>query len=306
MLKRLISRSFWILSEHSLLLQNRFQGLGLRGKPEWVKGRRSCLRLPNERTLLLAYPEQNYMTFALHWIGLSYHEPITTLLFFELLKKSKVFFDIGANVGYFSLIAAMYHPKLQVTSFEPNPKLNRILTENVAINNLSIKVESMAVSNCAKEQPLFIAHSDMSASLEPDFRETASEVIVESISLDQYAGKRLPDNGVLIKIDVEGHESQVIQGSADIISRYHPDFVVEVIDSDETNNILTDNDYSFYEIGRTGLSEARPNTEIRGDKKYANFFATTMDPRAVSKLNDRLRKCISCLTEKRLDEVSCY
>lgn len=280
--------------------------IGMRGKQKWISGRNSHLKLPYKKNILMAKPDQNYMTFAMHWIGWRYHEPITTLFLIELCKKSRVFYDIGANVGYFSLVAATYNPKLKISSFEPNPKLLKILSENAVINNLPINVESFAVSDGAHKQTFFIAESDMSGSLDLSFRDVVGEVVVETTSLDEYGLDKLPDSGVLIKIDVEGHEAQVLEGGAGIISRYHPDFIMEVIEGADTNKIFANNGYSYYEIGRDGLSMAQPQPKVNSDKGYANFFVTTKNAQLVSNLNDELRAQISALTEETLDEVGCY
>lgn len=86
--------------------------------------------------------DKNYLSFELFWKGWEYYEPITMLLLSELLRDKDVFFDIGANIGYYSICAASERGNLRVIAFEPHPKLFPILQDNARVNGYDITCEN--------------------------------------------------------------------------------------------------------------------------------------------------------------------
>ena len=255
----------------------------------------------------LTHPEEGFLSFAAHWQGWTYYEPVTTLLFIELFKEKKTFYDIGANIGYFSLIAALVNPDLHVTSFEPHPKLHPILLENIQVNNLGIVHQPIAVSDEVGEQQFFITKSDMSGSLVDGFRETLDKVTVPSTSVDHYVKQNPPNKSLLVKIDVEGHEPSVFKGAQKAFAEYRPDLITEVIEpyDHKIHRFFRDLGYEFYLVGPGGL-EHRENVEHHEDKKYSNYLLTNRASDEVSALNERAKPGIDRLSSEVLTKASCY
>ena len=76
------------------------------------------------------------------------HEPETEIHLKKFPKNSKCFLDIGANVGYFSLMAKAINPHIAVFSFEPNPNNIKKIEENIKLNDYqNITLSSSCVSD---------------------------------------------------------------------------------------------------------------------------------------------------------------
>ena len=131
----------WELGSRSLQVRRFIRPLGMRTRQRWYTGRTGHIQLYGGRTVRLGALDENYLSFELFWRGWSYYEPPTIALVHALCQDARTFLDVGANVGYFTLSVAAWYPSLRVVSFEPNPKLNRILRDNVARNGFGVLVE---------------------------------------------------------------------------------------------------------------------------------------------------------------------
>src|SRR5438093_1473033 len=94
------------------------RGYGLRTSKEWFGDRVVHVQLAGGMSFKLASFSRNYLSFELFWRGASYYEPISTLLLLELVKGgSRAFIDVGANIGFYSLVLATCQPKLKLVAF---------------------------------------------------------------------------------------------------------------------------------------------------------------------------------------------
>jgi FkbM family methyltransferase len=158
------------------------------------------------------------------------------LMLSKLLKPGDCFFDVGAHIGFYSLIAArLIGGGGQVIAFEPDPHNATILRENVARNGFSnIEVVSAAVWKC--DGVLHFQRggdfcggksSRRGAVIEANGRSDQGETIsVSAITLDSYVVHCKPPS--LIKIDVEGAESEVLKGAGRILAKTAPALICEV------------------------------------------------------------------------------
>lgn len=160
-------------------------------------------------------------------------EQSITTAWIKLLKPKNVTFDIGANFGYFGLLAAHVGDKKssKVVFFEPNPKLipyiNKTLALNWYIENSS--VENMAVSEKSGKAELtilkdYLASSSLQSSEkleeylgEKMALEVDETVVVDAISIDEYCSRNDIKSIDLIKIDIEGHEDKAYAGMKKIV-----------------------------------------------------------------------------------------
>ena len=136
----------------------------------------------------------------------------------QLLDPGEVFWDVGANVGYFSLVAAARVREAgQVVAFEPGAAALERLTDNVALNPFkNIKIYNLAVADRDGESMLYRAEgiADSSASLFAAAAGAAGGEVCHTVALDNFLhqeGLRPPD---FIKLDVEGAELAALQGAA--------------------------------------------------------------------------------------------
>lgn len=144
------------------------------------------------------------------------YELATTQLFREILDPGMVVVDIGANVGYFSLLAAdLVGPAGTVYAIEPEPRNNAILRKNVDLNSYSnVRVIEKAVSNRTGSVKLFLSALDNGSHSISDAaaRGVAGDVEVGATTLDDLLEEEGWPKVDLVKIDVEGAEMLVLEG----------------------------------------------------------------------------------------------
>ncbi|HZV33816.1 MAG TPA: FkbM family methyltransferase [Verrucomicrobiae bacterium] len=262
---------------------------GLRTQQEWFPDAIVRVQMPGGKSFQLASLPHNYLSFELFWRGTVYYEPVTTLVACELARSANTFIDVGANIGFYSLVLSTYKPGLRVVSFEPNPKNFQLLHANVQLNQFSnVTCEPLALSDMSGTGALFLSASDMSASLERDFEASRGPVLkVSTATLDGYLAQRPVSGPVLIKVDVEGHEAAFFKGARQTISSLKPDIISEVTLRPDSVPLpfLRELGYRFYQITDQGLL---PTNElamvIRGRFRFLNCLLSARPATEIAEL----------------------
>ena len=156
------------------------------------------------------------------------HEKATTDLFKKIVKEGDTVVDLGANIGYFTLLAAkLVGPNGKVYSFEPEPKNYSYLKKNIELNNYSQATAiNKAVSDKNGTTELFICLYDTGHHTINKYdgieayshgRSTEKRPIkIETITLDEFF-KGKEDSIDMIKMDVEGAEALALRGMDNIL-----------------------------------------------------------------------------------------
>lgn len=155
------------------------------------------------------------------------YEPFETALVARLLKPGFTFVDIGANTGYYTLVAALgIGERGKVVAFEPSPFNVAILQRNVGLNNLrNVTVEDKALSSGEDDVELYLSSINAGDHRiydghDDDFYNAGrarSRIRVPSVTLDGYLSGRI--GGVdVIKMDVQGAELDVLKGMIGTLS----------------------------------------------------------------------------------------
>lgn len=149
------------------------------------------------------------------------YEPVQPFLFVEFSKRisTEVVFDIGANIGQYSIFSNEIESVRQVFAFEAEEAAFAALSKNVDLNGLSNKIipNFKAVSNQPGEVSFGVARplGGNNAIINTSIHRVSKYVetrVVPSIKLDDfYSGK---GNKISLKIDVEGHELEVLEGAS--------------------------------------------------------------------------------------------
>jgi FkbM family methyltransferase len=172
-------------------------------------------------------PEQRKIYFYGH-----YHERYEARLIRQTLEPQDTFWDIGAHIGYFSLLAAQaLHPGGQVAAFEPAKEAYARLKDNISLNPYqNISIYNLAVSHSEGEARLFLAGdmADSSANLYNPKEDQTREEIVRTVALDQFSREMPWARPDFLKIDVEGAELAVLQGAAKTIGDFLPLLLMEM------------------------------------------------------------------------------
>ena len=144
--------------------------------------------------------------------------------------KKIIFWDIGANIGIYSIYAATKHKNIDVVSFEPSTNNLRILSRNISINNLenTIKINQFPLSdkeNCYElmnDSEFIEGYSMSSYSYKQDF-EGNSIKAKNKYRIFGTTVSNLIEEGTLevpnyIKIDVDGIEHKILSGSKQVLN----------------------------------------------------------------------------------------
>jgi FkbM family methyltransferase len=157
-------------------------------------------------------------------------EPVATQAVLSYANRGMCAFDIGAHLGYYSLLLAKcVGPVGRVVSFEPSPVNFSTLQRNILINNLKIvELINLAVFSKSGMIEMSVSLTDTaSGDWSISRRANRDSIQVGTISLDQFceANHLLPD---FLKIDVEGAEYDVLMGGREAISRRQPTMLIEL------------------------------------------------------------------------------
>lgn len=143
------------------------------------------------------------------------YEPEVTLTAKRLIKTGDIVIDIGANIGYYTLLfAKLVGNDGKVYAFEPDPDNFTLLKKNVEINGYkNIILEQKAVTNKNGTINLYLSETNFGNHKIYNSNEKRRHIEVECIKLDDYANKYFKNKKVnVIKIDTEGAEYSVIEG----------------------------------------------------------------------------------------------
>ncbi len=233
----------------------------------------------------------------------NYEETKELNLFGRLAERSKLIFDIGANTGIYSVLAAVKNPMCEIWAFEPYESNFNRLQFNLSLNDIkNVKSFFQAVGNKATKIHVSVPDSGQicdSVSANPEFsdlfyRETVNykEVEVEQIKLDDLSvGKKID----LIKIDVESYELPVFEGAKNLLERSNAVIQCEIfVDEKRTQfyqEFLKPLGYYCYPMVKDGLAfseDLKPNNEGRDflftKRKLSTDFVSFEDETLVKQL----------------------
>jgi FkbM family methyltransferase len=148
------------------------------------------------------------------------------------LHDGDVFLDVGANIGFFSMVAArIVGPTGHVYAFEPVPANARCIDGNARANRFeNIDVLCVAVGALDGDAPLLLCEHPGGATLalsdEPFDATTTIDVHV--VTLDRLVAEGTIRRPTFVKIDVEGFEREVLDGMAAILRHHRPSLLVEL------------------------------------------------------------------------------
>lgn len=245
------------------------------------------LRIKNRegKVLKIKTNQTNYLTKVIFWEG-GYENFEYTQIFLKLIKKVSTFYDIGANIGYYSLLAAMENENIKVVGFEPAQGPLYYFNENVSINNFkNIKVESIALSHKDGEIEFYEIRNKKYKYLKHNLAGESNagsltigrnfEVNkVKTSTLDEYVFRNNETNIDLIKMDTEGTENLILENSEHVLKEMKPIIICETLFNvieKELEEIMSSLGYEFYYPSEKGLE--KQTTIVRQfDNGVSNCF----------------------------------
>lgn len=151
------------------------------------------------------------------WMGC--YEFSKQRLFAGTVRPGQVVYDIGANVGFYTLLASvLVGPTGRVLAFEPLPRNVDYLRTHMRLNHC----DNVAVVMAAVSDTTGTARFDGSGDSSMAHLATEGALAVETVTLDQMVFTRGEPPPQVLKIDVEGAEVAVLQGGRQTIETYGP------------------------------------------------------------------------------------
>ncbi len=149
-------------------------------------------------------------------------EPGVTELFERLLLPGMVVVDVGAHIGYFTLLAARrVGPTGRVYAFEPVPYNYNLLVKNIALNGYeNIVPVQKAVSDKVGTATFYIHPNQVGHSFYPEtLGRSKTAITVETTTLDQFFSEQGWPPVQMVKMDIEGAEPAALEGMAKVMQK---------------------------------------------------------------------------------------
>lgn len=195
----------------------------------------------------LEFPENVALTYTtpLFWSGPEAYEAPTSRAIALLASRSKVFLDIGSNIGIYSVYVGVKFPEVKTLAFEPVPV---IWGKNCAFhraNKLSEKiVQNLALSDRDGAQKIFLpvgtncVEEEQTATLNDNSWQAHAAKVdtieIQCLTLDTFVAQtELPPGPCSVKIDVEGFEAGVLRGGKEFFNTRRPWMVCELLPCEE-------------------------------------------------------------------------
>jgi FkbM family methyltransferase len=210
--------------------------------PDPITKKIICFNVTNRKTLVRA-------------VTLFRKEPVT-IDWIRTFKENEIFFDIGANIGQFTIFAGIVS-KCKIFAFEPESNNFQGLNKNILINNLNQKIEAypIGISDKTKFTKLYLdqfftGSSFNSVDYEVDFSLNKKKFKLSQgifcTSLNDLLEKwnfQIPN---YLKIDVDGIESKIIEKSEKIISNKNlKSILIELNTKRKEDNLVVSNLKNF-------------------------------------------------------------
>jgi FkbM family methyltransferase len=228
-------------------------------------------KLPGGEIVKMSSKSDDYISTQVFWKGYMGYEGASAQLFYYLSRQCSSILDIGANVGYFTLIASIANPKAKVYTFEPARNIFERLLKNIKLNSLSnVIAENSVVGNTNTTVKFYLPKVSgiaLAGSAVKGWHNDTEEINIPSVSLDMYKKANSIDTIKLIKMDCEFYEKQVLEGMETILQEDKPIIIMEVLFPEgegqkghfeveaykEIEDIMKRNGYYFYLINNSAL-----------------------------------------------------
>lgn len=178
------------------------------------------------------------------------------------IKKDMIVFDIGANIGYYSVLYSSFVGKNgKVYAFEPVNHYYQHLIEHLNMNHIeNVQAEKVILSNKKGFLEIFPGESSARVDL-PDGDQSAwkkhLKEEVQTITIDEYVKEKGITRLDFVKLDVDGHESFILEGAKDTLSKFSPLILLEFCEEHQSGagrtcqdllRIITSYNYNLYDI----------------------------------------------------------
>jgi len=191
-----------------------------------IKSPRSLYRTPKNDLFWLN--KTGYLDRCIIETGI-FENRSTDLLPF-LVKDGDVVLDVGANIGYYSvLISKLIGKSGHIYAFEPTKHFRPVLKRNIDENNINnVEVLSYGLSNTIQELEIDIGPSSATMHSPEGYDRVISKETIKLSTLEAFVKERNINKIDFIKIDVDGHEPLFFEGAWRVLDAYSPIVLCEI------------------------------------------------------------------------------
>ena len=243
------------------------------------------IKLDSGEKLIIKTNQTNYGTACIYWDGYKNFE--YTAIFEKLAKKVNCFYDIGANIGYYSLLAAKINPRMTIKSFEPALGPLHYLKANVEVNHFkNIKVEAIALSDQNGSIDFFEVKSNKYSYIKYNLAGEGNagsktdpgmfvKNTVKCITTDDYMKQHPEDKVDLVKMDTEGTEHYILYKAQVLLGEHKAIIICETLFNEieeKLDTILRSYGYEFYNHTERGLEKVETIRRVMDNGVRNCFF----------------------------------
>jgi len=195
------------------------------------------------------------------WSGLFGNwEKDSLKIWVKLCKNANVIFDIGANTGVYSLIAKSLNKNNTVFAFDPVERVYNRLVKNISLNNFDVQAFQLALSNQTGEAVVYDIEAEHTYAVTVNKNmhsadSKVNEVKIKTLRLDQFIEQNNINRIDVMKIDVETHEPEVLEGMGVYLKQFKPTLLIEILNDtigEEIQNVIKEIDYLYFNLDEKG------------------------------------------------------
>lgn len=228
------------------------------------------------KTMHYGYQVEN----EIFWSGLTGNwEKESLKLWITLCRHSKCILDIGANTGIYSLIARAINGNNTIVAIEPVSRVFKKLKHNMELNKYNVLCLDVAASDKDGEAIIYDTDDEHTYSVTVNEDRSLPGVVTKPVTiktarLDTLIEKHQIPKVDLMKIDVETHEPQVLEGYKKYLKEHQPTMLIEILNDEvaqKVENILNEctSGYLYFNIDERGGIR---KTEHLSRSDYFNFL----------------------------------
>lgn len=262
-----------------IALRNAATRLSMNGKVSLAQSLlRRCFRRAKAVTritdfdgdMVISLRLSEHMQRRIFWMGY-YNRDIVAVLK-NILRPGMVLFDIGANIGEITLVAAkLVGASGQVVAFEPMTDIAASLERNVADNHLDhVVLARFGLADTISAAPIYAScgqgetgdeHHGLGSLYGGDSPANSPVQTIQLTTLDAYLQEHPVSRIDVVKIDIEGAELPCLKGAARTLERHRPILIIEIQEQtsmvagyhqEDILDYLETFDYAFHTIGQHG------------------------------------------------------
>ena len=204
-------------------------------------------------------------------------EKVSLSIWAELCENSNIIFDIGANTGVYALLAKTINPDAKIFAFEPVERVYGKLIANNNLNEYDVNCFEKAISNFDGKATIYDKDTEHTYSVTVNTdtsatKENSIPTTITTIRLDTFIDSVQLPKIDLLKVDVETHEVEALEGFGEYLKKFEPTFIIEILNDKIAQGIeelISEIDYEYYVIDEN--SGVKKVDQLR-KSDYYNFL----------------------------------